>query len=246
MKTVSYKTWGIISGVIWLLVTLAGIITVVVSYRNIGSNSSYHPSFFSIFWMNIIGWVLSVLFAIALLTDILPMAKVARIITSVWGLVSLVSALMMILNHTSYLNTTLNLFSNLLGFVSGVLIIVALFSLGKNGQLFCLIALGCTVLSSIMSSMSYGVRFGTALTGNLLFILFSAAEYITLSFYVAGKPKQLAAASVIRCRRQPQQHRKTGRAQIVARQRHPHQRGIRREESRVVGPIIFLILPRDL
>lgn len=190
MKTVSYKTWGIISGVIWLLATLVTIIRTVVSFHNNWGTSYYSPSFFSVYWVSVIIWVLDVLFAISLLTDILPMAKVSRIIAAVEGLVSGIGSL-----AAPYINTPLYLFSSFLGLAASILIVVALFSLGKNGQLFCFIALGCRFLSIILSGLSFGTSFGILLGINLITFVLLAAELITLSFYVAGKPKQLAAAS---------------------------------------------------
>lgn len=176
MKNISYRTWGIVTGVIWLLATLLSIIPAVISYLNYTSINTWA------------GWALSVVFAIALLIDNLPMARVSQIITAAWTLVSIVEALI-----GSY-HTAWVLFIGFFEIAESVLVVVALFSLGKNGRFLCLAALGCAIFANITASLMSFYVFEVPFEIDYSGIFIWVAEFIPLSFYIAAKPKPLTAA----------------------------------------------------
>ena len=74
--------WGMIAGGIMLAVTAFSVIISIRSFFQI--DALYRPPFLQVYWSSVIGWILSVLFAVSLLTDNLNMAKIVAILKLVF------------------------------------------------------------------------------------------------------------------------------------------------------------------
>ena len=164
----SAKTWGLIAGI---LVFAGVLISVINSFR-----------FASFNIITIILWVINIFFAVSLFIDNIQMARIARILLIVSPVITVILSL-------SHFNSLL---ASLCSLASAVLLLLAFLRLGKQGQLFCFIALGLSVASQLTYAINSGYFGGMY---SLVSILGYASTAV-LSFYVLEKPKAPSASPI--------------------------------------------------
>ncbi len=193
MNKSSSKMWGMIAGGIMLAITAISAFSLIRNYIQV--DSLYRPPFLQVYWSSVIGWILSVLFAVSLLTDNLNMAKIVAILKLVFSGVSLVVVVAAAISQPDYIIPALVIISNILSVAANVLILMALLNRGKMGLLFCIVSVAAGLLSSLVSMLGYRSPFGPAIVSALTTGLFSAAQYVPLGLYLAGKDTAVAATA---------------------------------------------------
>ena len=136
-----------------LAVTAFSVIISIRSFFQI--DALYRPPFLSVYWPSVIGWILSVLFAVSLLTDNLNMAKIVAILSLVFSGVSLVAGVAAAISQPDYIIPALVIISNILSVAANVLILMALLNRGKTALLFCIVFIAVALLSSLFLGLGY-------------------------------------------------------------------------------------------
>ncbi len=181
MKQWSAKTWGRLAGGLLLASVAYSVIISLISH----SVGGFGVSFFRVFWMTIVIWLIEILMAVGLLTDQIVLSRVSAIIYAVVGALSLAGIVILVfLDHSNLIDVT----CSLLSFAGCALLAVALFLRGKQGSLFCLIAtillwLTSCVRYTMYMLMGYGVSFGDVLKNALVSAL-TLVYMIPLALYL--------------------------------------------------------------
>ena len=193
MNKSSSKMWGMIAGGIMLAITAYNVISVVQNYMNM--DPAYRAPFLLSYWRSVVGWILSVLFAVSLLTDNLNMAKIIQILLVVLSAMTLVLAIITVSRLGDYVNPLLFIISRILDAAVCVLVLMALLNRGKTGLLFCIVSVAAALLSSLLMMLGYRAPVGQALVAALPTGLMAAAQYVPLGLYLAGKDTTVAATA---------------------------------------------------
>lgn len=179
MKNISAKTKGIIAGGLFFTYVLVCLINAIKAYSDI---TYYYHSFFSAYGASILVWLLLAFLAVSLIVDKPKLATVSRILAVVLSAFSLVLTFVT-LGRTA--NSFVVILNTLLSLLASVMLLLAFVRLGKQGQVFCFIALGASVLPNVIRCIAF--------RGSLLSTVFSPAQLLfyaalaVTAFYVADK-----------------------------------------------------------
>lgn len=173
------KKYGMIAGILRLVAVLFGFYSLYRSFSGLGYSASF---FLSAYWLTALNWACMIFMAVSLIKDRPDLVRIAMIIQVGLAALTLLGTITLLKYYPS---PAVRLITLLLSIAGSICFFIGLTRLGREGSRFCFIGAGLLVVSTLMSNLSYGYFFGTAING--LIILVNLASNILIGMYVAGK-----------------------------------------------------------